>query len=90
MKQSLQTLNNMSVDALMGMVKDIRAQRDIGLLTSKQAHDEINKISVVVMSKQLKEQGFDGVEDDEYDIWREPAEGGQSVGDELMTNGWED
>lgn len=30
--------------------------------------------------------------DDEYEayLWREPAEGGQSIGDDLMTNGWED
>ena len=26
----------------------------------------------------------------EEDLWREPKEGGQSVGDDLMTNGWED
>ena len=85
-----EVLNSMSVNSLMSMVSDIRAQSSIGLITSKEAHDQINDISSVVMRKQLEEMGLMTEEDYEEHLWKEPEHGGVSVGDDLMTNGWED
>lgn len=82
-------LNEMSIDSLNKLVVDIRAQAKIGLMSDKEAHDQINRISVVLMRKQLEKMGIP-LEDEEENLWKEPAEGGQSRGDELMTNGWED
>jgi hypothetical protein len=82
-------LNQMSIESLNKLVVDVRAQAKIGLMSDKEAHDQINKISVVLMRKQLEKMGI-ADEDEEESLWKEPAEGGQSRGDELMTNGWED
>ncbi len=82
-------LEELSIDGLMNLAKDLRAQVGAGLLSNKEAHDKINAISIVVMKKQLKENGI--MSDEEYEeyLWKEKEEGGQSEGDELMTSGWE-
>lgn len=46
-------LFSLSIDALKAMVVDIRAQVSAGLMTNKEAHDQINCISAVLMTKQL-------------------------------------
>lgn len=86
----LSILDGLSIDGLMNMAKDLRAQVGAGLLSNQEAHDKINAISIVVMKKQLKENGI--MSDEEYEeyLWKEQTEGGQSQGDELMTSGWED
>lgn len=83
-------LNSLSVSALASLAVDVRAQSLAGLMSSKEAHDRINVISIVLMRKQLEEMGVMSDEDYEEHLWKEKPEGGQSEGDDLMTNGWED
>jgi hypothetical protein len=84
-----ESLNHMSVNSLMNMVTDIRSQASTGLISKKEAHDQINDISSVVMRKQLEEMGIISEDDYEDRLWKEPEHGGMSEGDDLMTNGWE-
>ncbi len=85
-----ESLNHMSVNSLMNMVTDIRSQASTGLISKKEAHDQINDISSVVMRKQLEEMGLMTEEEHEEHLWKEPEHGGMSEGDDLMTNGWEE
>lgn len=50
------TLFELSIDALKSMVVDVRAEVSAGLMSSKEAHDRINCISAVLMSKELEEK----------------------------------
>lgn len=84
------SLNDMSVNSLMVMVSDIRSQASTGLISRKEAHDQINDISSIVMRKQLEEMGLLTEEEYEEHLWKEPEHGGMSEGDNLMTNGWEE
>lgn len=61
-------LFNLSVSSLKSMVLDIRAQVQIGLMTSKDAHDRINCIAAVIMTKELDaiEGGADGASANNY------------------------
>jgi hypothetical protein len=49
----LKTLFSMSIDSLRSLARDTRAQAQIGLLSSKEAHDRINSISAVILSKEV-------------------------------------
>ncbi len=49
------TLAELSVNALKNLVIDIRAQVSAGLMSNKEAHDRINKISAVIMMKEIDE-----------------------------------
>lgn len=51
-------LFNLSVSSLKSMVLDIRAQVQIGLMSSKDAHDQLNCIAAVIMTKEL--EGIEG------------------------------
>ena len=57
-QQMHNSLNSMSINSLLTMASDIRAQADIGLMSGKEAHEQINNISSVVMKKQLEEMGL--------------------------------
>jgi hypothetical protein len=54
-----QTLFSLSIDALKAMVIDIRAEVSAGLMNQKEAHDRLNCVSAVLMTKQLEEMGVD-------------------------------
>jgi hypothetical protein len=46
-------LNLMSPEALRNLVTDIRAQVNLGLMSNSEAHGAINKISVIIMRKEM-------------------------------------
>lgn len=50
----IETLQTLSEAALHAVAGDIRAQEKIGLIHSKEAHDRLNCVSVVIMTKQIK------------------------------------
>jgi hypothetical protein len=47
-------LFKLSPDALKLLVRDARAQVDAGLMSRKEAHDRINCISAVLMTKEVE------------------------------------
>jgi hypothetical protein len=46
-------LNLMSPEALRNLVTDIRAQVNLGLMSNSEAHGAINRISVIIMMKEM-------------------------------------
>ena len=50
----IKELSNLTIDALKALVINIRAEVNSGLLSSKEAHDRINAISVVLMTKEIE------------------------------------
>jgi hypothetical protein len=46
-------LNLMSPEALRNLVTDIRAQVNLGLMSNSEAHGAINKISAIIMLKEM-------------------------------------
>ncbi len=50
------TLFELSIDALKSMVVDVRAEVSAGLMSNKEAHDKINCISAVLMTKEMEEK----------------------------------
>jgi hypothetical protein len=47
---------HLSIDALKSLVVDIRSQVSIGLINHKEAHDQLNCVSAVLMTKQLEQR----------------------------------
>jgi uncharacterized protein with von Willebrand factor type A (vWA) domain len=47
-------LFKLTPEALKSLVKDARAQVDAGLMSRKEAHDRINCISAVLMTKEVE------------------------------------
>ena len=50
----MKTLFDLSIEALKSLVVDIRAQVSAGLMSHKEAHDKVNCISAVLMSKEME------------------------------------
>jgi hypothetical protein len=50
----IKTLLEMSTDSLKALVIDVRAQVSAGLMTSKEAHEKVNCISAVLMTKEVE------------------------------------
>jgi hypothetical protein len=50
------TLFQLSIDSLRAMVIDVRAQVSAGLMPHKEAHDKVNCISAVLMTKQIEKE----------------------------------
>lgn len=70
---NIQSLGELTIDALKAKVKDIRTQVQLGLMNSKEAHDLINKIAAVIMQKQVAalEADNSGEPSDEYGFGKE-------------------
>jgi hypothetical protein len=54
-----QTLFGLSVEALKGLVINIRAEVSAGLMSNSEAHERINCVSAVLLTKQLEEMGVE-------------------------------
>jgi hypothetical protein len=48
-------LFGMTNEALYSLVSDIRAQVNSGLMSSKEAHEQINLISAVILTKDIEQ-----------------------------------
>ena len=49
----IKRIYSLSDMALKSLAKDIKAQEQIGLMSSRDAHDQLNCVSAVIMSKMV-------------------------------------